>query len=350
MMAAHNIPKNWQQAVNLAQYTTLKVGGPAEYFVSVTTDIELQSAIRLAKQNEFPITILGGGSNVLVDDDGVPGVVIRLRSDDISWSEEANQILLRCEAGACFDDVIAYTTDQGWWGLENLSAIPGTVGATPVQNVGAYGVEVADSIHSIEVYDSENDTFFMLSPTECEFGYRTSIFKTTKAAAWVITAVTFLLTTEPRPNLSYPDLTALSTEFITNSQVVRAHIQSVRAGKFPDWQLVGTAGSFFKNPIIPVIHYQKLKMTYPGLPGYPMSNDMVKVPLGWILDKVCGLRGYKDGAVGTYEKQALVLVQVGGATAADIYTVIDHISRMVRRATDIEITLEVTTLPSGRFL
>lgn len=345
MVVSNRIPTSWQRNVPLATYTTLQVGGPAEYFVTVKNFEELVATTKKAQSLALPITVLGGGSNVLIADEGIPGLVVHMALDKVRKEEKGTNIEVECGAGVNFDAMIAKTVAAGWWGLENLSSIPGTVGATPIQNVGAYGVEVADLIESIAVYDYHRGNEFRLTKKECQFGYRHSIFKTKQARSWIITAVTFALSSVPCPRLSYPDLAPLRKRVSDRPQPIREHVQIVRSQKFPDWRSVGTAGSFFKNPIIDTAAYQRLQQEYPDLPGYPLTDSKVKVPLGWILDQICGLRGYQDGPVGTYERQALVLVQTGGATTADIYRLATYIKETVKTATGISIDHEVTALP-----
>lgn len=344
-MAVNDLPKSWQRNVPLAPYTTLRVGGLAEYFVSVESLAQLRSACGSAREREIPVTVLGGGSNVLISDHGLPGLVIQIAIEGVQTTVNGDTVRVRAGAGVNFDAVVAQTVAHGWWGLENLSAIPGTVGATPVQNVGAYGVEVAQVIESVVVYHYSSDTSIALSAEELEFSYRHSVFKTPHAHDWIITEVNFLLSTEPSPQLNYADLSLLRELPTVTPQLVREHVRAVRAKKFPDWQRVGTAGSFFKNPIIEQEHYKRLKTQYPDLPGYQLPDGTVKVSLGWILDHICDLRGYTVGAVGLYERQALVLLQTGGATGTDIKNFATKVSGMVAAATDIDIELEVTLLP-----
>ncbi len=346
MVVISRVPASWQEQVPLATHTTFQVGGPAEYFLEVRNIEELITATAHARDRHLPVTILGGGSNVLIADSGIPGLVIRMAMDEVQIKEAGDLVTFECDAGVDFDTLIAQTVASGWWGLENLSAIPGSVGATPIQNVGAYGVEVSDLISSVQVYDHTAREIINLTTNQCQFSYRHSIFKTEQARDWVVTSVTFILSKKPRPQLSYPDLAPLRTQTIDHPQRISDHVRAVRSQKFPDWHTIGTAGSFFKNPIIPSTHYQKLQQQYPELPGYPIAEGMVKVPLGWILDRVCGLRGYQDGLVGTYKGQALVLIQTGSATAADIHEFAEHIKAKVRTTTGIAIEYEVTALPA----
>lgn len=331
--------------IPLHQFTTLQVGGVAEYFFEASDEASLQAACQKAKAAKLPVTILGGGSNVLIADEGLSGVTIKLAIR--SWHEklEGETLLLTVGAGENFDSVIEKAVNRGYRGLENLSHIPGSVGATPVQNVGAYGVEVADVIRSVRVYDRASDTFRTLLAADCQFGYRDSIFKQPEGKEYVVTAVTFALSQTSGANISYRDL---ATQFAANPNPtpaeVRAAVIAIRGKKFPDWTKVGTAGSFFKNPIIAESHYQRLVGEYAELPGFPVGNEQIKVPLGWILDRVCQVRGVEQGKVGTYQGQALVIINTGGATASEITQFAESLQKSVKEKTDIDVEWEVTKL------
>ncbi len=328
--------------VPLAPYTTLKVGGVAAYMATVESVEELRAALQFAKQTEVPPLTLAGGSNLLISDAGYPGLVIKMNLKGRDYAIGGDTCELRVAAGEVLDVVIAETVERGWWGLENLSAIPGSVGATPVQNVGAYGVEVADVIISVEAINSETGEEKIFSNEACAFSYRSSYFKTEEGRGWIITAVTFRLSKVPHPKLEYADLRMLKEEGDSVSiQLVRDTVIKIRESKFPDWRVVGTAGSFFKNPIITNDQFENLKQLFPELPGYPEDADTVKVSLGWILDKVCNLKGYCDGPVCLFKKQALVLVNNGGATASEIKIFEDYIKEKVFERTQIPIESEV---------
>ena len=339
-------PDSLQSNVPLAPYTTLQIGGPATFFARVTTVAELEAVYRYARAEQLPVTILGGGSNVLIADEGIAGVVVQIAlTGRTVQSESDDAVVVTYAAGESFDAVVADTVAEGWWGLENLSHIPGTVGATPIQNVGAYGVEVSDHVQSVTVFDLVEQTVSELSAAECGFGYRTSCFKQAAGKRYVVTAVTFVLSKQPRPQLTYKDLQPLAEQSEVSQADIRQAVIAVRAQKFPDWHRVGTAGSFFKNPTITAEQYQTLSSTYPDMPVYPTGDGAYKVALGWILDVVCGYKGYRVGTVGTYERQALVLINYGGATAAEVFAFASEIETTVYNKTNIAITWEVTPLP-----
>ena len=335
-----------QKNIDLSKYTTLKTGGPAKYFFEVTTVEEIKTAVFFAKQNELPFFVLGGGSNLLALDEGYAGVIIKISLSGIIFNEELDgTVTVSVSAGEILDEFITLIVNHGLWGLENLSHIPGTVGATPVQNVGAYGVEVSDFIKEVTVFDVDTFESLILSADECHFGYRDSIFKTDIGKKYIITNVSFDLSITPHPRLKYADLT---TYFNNNKNPllseIREAIINIRSQKFPDWHLVGTAGSFFKNPIVKRAEIEFLSQEYPTLPIYDVSENMVKLSLGFILDKICGLKGYKDNRVRLYEKQALVLVAESGSTSTEIENFSSMIAKKVFKKTNLNIELEVTKI------
>jgi len=359
---------------NLADFTTFRIGGDARFFCAIENKNDLQEAVDFAKEKSLPIFILGGGSNILVSDKGFDGLVVKMDikgieekeslsvtpaeagvlelSQDSRFRGNDNTMFVRAGAGENWDDFVAWTVAKGYGGLENLSLIPGTVGAAPVQNIGAYGVEVGDLIESVEVFDIKENTFKKLSHKECHFSYRDSAFKHEKAMSadsqerYVITSVLFKLKKNTEPDISYKDL----VELFKNKQnpsitEVRNAIISIRRSKLPDLSKVGTAGSFFKNPIISKEKYLELKEKYPELPSFTESakdgDGRVKVPLAWIIDKICGLKGKKFGKAGIHEEQALVIVNHGGATFEDVEKVAKEIEKSVKEKTGIDIKKEV---------
>lgn len=332
-----------ESGVPLANLTTLNVGGCARYFCSVATVTALREALVFAREQDLPWLVIGGGSNLLVSDSGYDGVVISLAmNDEVIVAETDETVMVRVEAGVMLDEFIARTVAAGWWGLENLSAIPGTVGATPVQNVGAYGVEVGQVIECVEVYDTNLDQVSSLARAECAFGYRTSYFKQ-YPNRYIILSVTFVLAKLARPQLSYADLTRYFVDTPLPTQAsIRQAVEQIRSEKFPDWRSVGTAGSFFKNPMIPAAQGAALQARFPDLPVYVVDAETVKLSLGYILDKVCGLKGYREGAVRLYERQALVLVADEGATASDVLQFAAHVTEKVFLETGVMIEREVS--------
>ena len=331
-----------REQVALGPQTTLKIGGPATYYIEVTTESELEEAVTFAEQKALPFCILGGGSNMLVADEGYRGVIINMRIQGRVYEQiNSEMFTVHVGAGEVLDDFISDLVERGLWGLENLSHIPGSVGATPVQNVGAYGVEVADVIARVRVFDAETKTFFVLKNSECGFSYRHSIFK--EKYNLIIVSVTFSLFVIPKPNVTYAGLTS-RLEGVPSLRNIRDTIIAIRSEKFPDWHTVGTAGSFFKNPLLTQSEVIVLLKKYPDIPTYPASNDLTKVSLGYILDKICGLKGFTIGPVRLYEKQALVLVAEEGATEADIKNFVKIISEKIFLKAFIKISQEVTEI------
>lgn len=333
-----------QKNIPLAPHTTLKVGGNAEFFCVVTDEATLAEAVQFANKEALPITVIGGGSNVLINDDGITGLVIKNEIQGQEESHEGDAVFMTVGAGEVFDDFVARTVEKGYWGLENLSHIPGTVGATPIQNVGAYGVEVSGLITEVAVYDMVLEEHTVLKNEECAFGYRDSVFKQPEGKKFVVTRVTYRLSTAPKPQLLYKDLVAVFEERDATQQEIRDAVIAIRSKKFPDWHHVGTAGSFFKNPIITNVAYASLKEKYSELPGFPVGTAYVKIPLGYVLDKILGLKGVHEGSVGTYQGQALVLINEGGATAAEITSFAESIVQKVYDTCGITVEWEVTRL------
>jgi UDP-N-acetylmuramate dehydrogenase len=331
-----------QEHVPLNEHTTLKTGGVARYMVEVRSLEDLREVVDLINKENLPYLVLGGGSNIFAGEAGFPGVVIKMMNLGLAYADKENgEVEVKVASGEWLDGVIETTIAYGIFGLENLSAIPGTVGATPVQNVGAYGVEVKDIISSVEAFHLPTKSVRVFSKEECEFGYRDSFFKTKVGSKYIIFAVNFLLHKKFTAKVSYADLAKRFSTELPTAQSVRDALIEIRGNKFPDWKVVGTAGSFFKNPIIPRVQGEALRAQYAELTLYDVSADTVKVPLGYILDKVCNLKGFRVGNVGLYPEQALVLVNYGGATPAQINAFVEEIKSRVFADTGIIIEPEV---------
>lgn len=330
--------------VPLAPYTTFKIGGPARFFCTVTSGPGMIEAVTFAHKEKQRILVLGGGSNILISDAGFPGVVIKneiLGKGIVPLG--GGEFRVTAGAGEPWDELVQFAVEHGLYGIENLSAIPGTVGAAPVQNIGAYGTEAADSILSVRALDTKALEYVDLSREDCKFGYRDSIFKH-KKGRYIIVQVDFKLSKHGTPSIAYKDLReyfAAKGDPHPSLQEVRDAVIAIRWKKLPDWKLWGTAGSFFKNPIISKAKYDKLAAEYPGLPGYAEPDGKMKVPLGWILDHVCKAKGHMVGNVGSYENQALVIVTKPGATASDVVSHAMALIDSVREKTGIRIEAEV---------
>ncbi len=331
--------------VSLAPYNTFKIGGEARVFVEVTTAKELSEAISYAREQNLEVLILGGGSNILISDAGFDGLVIRIQIKGIHIDEVTDdEVMVTSGAGENWDDLVSLCVSRGLYGLENLSAIPGTVGAAPVQNIGAYGVEIKDTLHSVQAFNTEIGQMVTFSNSECLFAYRDSIFKRSEGKKYVVTSVTFKLTKKGTLALSYKDIDVYfkaHLDIVPTLSVVRTAVIAIRAAKLPNLAEYGTAGSFFKNPIVPREQFQHLQKKYPLVPSYVVSDELVKIPLGWILDNVCNFKGLRRGSVGVYKNQALVLVNFGGGTATEIKALAQEIIDKVRELTGIVVEPEV---------
>lgn len=334
-----------QEQVDLREYTTFKIGGPARFFCRVTNETELSEAVAFAKKNRLRTFILGGGSNILISDKGFPGIVIRIEMKGVDYREEGDKTIVSAAAGEMWDDLVGATVDRDLYGLENLSAIPGTVGAAPVQNIGAYGAEAANTITNVRVFDRKYLKYTDLSNAACRFAYRESIFKADRRR-YIITRVDFALMKAGQVNLKYRDVADYfkdrdPSKGLPTLREVRDAVIDIRWNKLPDWKLWGTAGSFFKNPTITERKYNKLKKIYPDLPAYPEPDGRVKIPLGWVLDNICDVKGLcLDGAC-VYEKQALVIIAKPGATAGEVVKLAQEIMKRVKKKTGISVTGEV---------
>jgi UDP-N-acetylmuramate dehydrogenase len=333
-----------QENILLKDFTTLRIGGRARYFCTIKDEADLKEALVFAKSRKLPIFVLGGGSNLLVADKGFAGLVIKNEIKGFKFvDQDDDQVVLEVGAGESLDEIIDLITVRGLGGLENLSGIPGTIGGAAVQNAGAYGMELKNSLLSVKGINALTGKDFDFKKADCQYGYRDSFFKKNKK--YIITAVTFLLSKKSAFNLEYLNLKdLLSTEKEINIITVRNAVLKIRGEKLPDWREIGTAGSYFKNPVISQEIFDKLKEKFGDLPGFPESKKKVKVPLAWLLDKICGLRGFKDGQVGLYEKQPIVLVNLGKATDHEVRSFSERIKKTVKEKIGIEIEEEVEFL------
>ncbi|MBP9760422.1 MAG: UDP-N-acetylmuramate dehydrogenase [Candidatus Pacebacteria bacterium] len=329
--------------VSLAEFTTLRLGGPARFFVSVHSLEELREALAYAHTHTLPIFILGGGSNTLFSDDGWKGIVIRIALTGRDYTEDTRgdaQVI--AGAGESWDDLVRDMVKEGFWGMENLSFVPGTVGATSVQNVGCYGVSASDIIDWVEVLDTRTNDLHILSNADCMFGYRDSVFKHSEGRHYIVTRVAYRLSMHATPKLAYKDL-ALYFEGrdVVGASEVREALRDIRGRKFPDIFTVGTAGSFFKNPIIQRAHAIQLATLFgEEVPQYVVDETQVKIPAAWILDKF-GWKGKRVGQVGCWEAQPLVLVHYGGGTATELILFAYDIVRDVQQRASIRLEPEV---------
>jgi UDP-N-acetylmuramate dehydrogenase len=327
---------NIQKNISLKDFTTFNIGGEAKYFCSVKSLVELKEAVTFSKEKNLPIFVLGGGSNILVADEGYHGLVIK---NEILGKKIEEGRLVVC-SGEFLDDIVRYSIEANLFGLENLSGIPGTIGGATVQNAGAYGLEIKDYLYSVVGVDASSGEPFIYYNNDCHFSYRTSIFKDNKNL--IITEIQFKLNKEFIPQLEYAGLKKfLTSNEFPSPKEVRETVLKIREEKLPDWRKLANAGSFFKNPTISQDKFTELKNNFSQIPGFPESGDKMKIPLAWILDNICGLKNYREGNVGLYKKQPLILVNYGKATEKEISAFAEKIKSIVKEKTGIEIEEEV---------
>ncbi|MFP4539491.1 MAG: UDP-N-acetylmuramate dehydrogenase [Candidatus Paceibacterota bacterium] len=334
-----------EKDVDLAPLTTLGVGGPARFFARIRSLDDLVEAVAFSKKNGLGLRILGGGSNTLVSDEGVNALVLKIETQGIKWLEESdNSVLLKAAAGEEWDKVVEESVNRGLYGIENLSGIPGTAGAAPVQNIGAYGVELSDVVSEVEAYDINEERTVVFRSEECDLGYRSSLFKK-ESGRFVVISVKMRLTRFGSLVCHYKDVRDRINENDPPSLTqMRDLILDIRSKKFPDSRDLGSAGSFFKNPVLPNSQFERIKRKYPDIPSYPAEDGYAKVPLAWILDRVLNLKGKRHGAVGLFGSQPLVLVTYEGAREKDVTLLAEEVKRQVREVIDLDVEYEVTYL------
>lgn len=332
-----------QQEVNLAPYNTLHIEAIASSFLSVTSQEQLVSFIKESKSEFSDVTILGGGSNVLFADD-VDGLVLHVAIEGREIVEETEDyVRLRIGAGENWHETVIYCVEQGWGGIENLSLIPGTVGAAPIQNIGAYGVELEEVFQNLEAVELKSGSLKTFHKEDCRFGYRDSIFKNELKGKFVVTQVTLTLSKHPQVHTTYGSISEeLKKRNIANPTIrdLSRVVIDIRKSKLPDPNDLGNAGSFFKNPVVSRQKYEHLKMKFPSMPGYELNEIETKIPAGWLIEKA-GLKGMKHGNAGTYKQQALVIVNHGGATGKEIMELSRKIRTAVKNKFGIELVPEV---------
>ena len=289
-------------------------------------------------------TVLAGGNNILFTED-YDGVLLTPVARQIALlSDDGDEVRLRVEAGVEWDDLVEWAVERGLWGIENLSLIPGKAGSAPVQNIGAYGCEAKDAIRRVEMYCVETGNLLTLDAAHCGFGYRESVFKHDLKGRVIITAIEIRLSHTPRPKLGYGDVEReVEARGGATLRNIREAICSIRRAKLPDPAVLGNAGSFFKNPVVEAPVAERLLAEYPDMPHYAAPEGRVKLAAGWLIDRA-GMKGYREGSVGVHERQALVLVNRGGATGAEVIAFARRIQRSVAERFGVEISTEVNIL------
>lgn len=327
---------------SLLPYNTFGMDVKAARFVEYESVDELRHFLCGRQDKTVPLLHVGKGSNLLFVSD-YPGIILHSGIKGIQVLQETDDFVdLRVGSGEVWDDLVDYTVQQGWYGAENLSLIPGEVGASAVQNIGAYGVEAKDLIVSVETVSVATGEPRVFTNEACRYAYRESIFKQELKGQYIVTYVTYRLKKHPVYHLDYGNIRAeLEKENETLSlALLRRIIIRIREAKLPDPEKIGNAGSFFMNPIVPVAQFEALCKEYPDMPHYKVDENRVKIPAGWMIDR-CGWKGKHLGRVGVHDKQALVLVNLGGATGEEVVRLSEEIVRSVKEKFGITIYPEV---------
>ena len=327
--------------LGLQSRNTFGIAGTAERAYEITAADQIPPLMQEITQNQWPWRVLGGGSNVILPP-VLPGatLLMNITGQHITQSDSENTFI-EVGAGVNWHAFVQWTLDQQLPGLENLALIPGTVGAAPIQNIGAYGVEVAQYIDHINAFDTTSNQFVTLTNAACDFAYRDSIFKR-QPGHYVVTQVIFKLPKAWQARLHYADLQSLANDKATPQDIFTA-VCDIRSKKLPDPQVIGNAGSFFQNPLVSSDQYQTLLAQYPNLISYPDAAGQRKLAAGWLIDQ-CGLKGHRLGEVGVYEKQALVIVNHGNGTAADILALAKLIQNTVQERFGVVLEIEPNIL------
>jgi UDP-N-acetylmuramate dehydrogenase len=314
---------NIQQNVPLSDHSTMRLGGLARYLAEASLENEVEELVGWAKSQNLPFIMIGQGSNIVWRDEGFAGLVIvnKILGKQV-LSENEQTVMVRFGGGEVWDETVAWTVEQGWSGLEFLSLIPGTVGAAPVQNIGAYGAELSTCVKAVQVFDSQNTCFSSMPPQDCQFTYRNSRFKSADRGRFLITGLTLeLKKSNPEPPF-YEALQAYIDEHNLTTftpATIRQAVIAIRSAKLPDPKVVANNGSFFTNPIIAAAKFDELKAKYPDIKGWPSADGKVKLAAGWLVEKA-GFSDFHDSITGmaTWHSQALVLVNEHARSTKDL--------------------------------
>ena len=332
-----------QTNYSLRHLNTFGLDVSTQQYVRVETVDDLKEIYLGSKYRTIKKMILGGGSNVLFTRNWL-GLIVHMTIPGIEViNESEDQVQVGIGAGESWHQFVLWAVKNGFGGVENLSLIPGTVGAAPMQNIGAYGVEIKDVFHSLEALELKTGKIVRFYKEDCSFGYRYSIFKGEQKGNYIITKVYFTLSKQPNLNTSYGAINQVLTEKGITSPTIKDVSQAVieiRQSKLPDPAEIGNAGSFFKNPVIEKAHFEALEALYPEIPHYTISENEEKIPAAWLIEK-CGWKGYRDGEIGVHDKQALVLVNYGGGKGMDIRKLSMEIMRTVNKEFQIDLEPEV---------
>lgn len=330
--------------VNLRPYNSFGFDAVAKCFVEINDLQQIEELIQTDIFRKEKHLILSGGNNVLFQNDFFDGTIVYINTKGIEILQDGeNEVIIRAQAGEDWPDFVRYTAGKGWHSLENLAHIPGKVGAAPVQNIGAYGMELKDSFLRCEAIEIASGTKRTFEKEDCRFGYRESVFKNELKGQYIITSVDFLLKKNAPLHLEYGNIkTYLEQNGIEKPTLLQLHdvICAIRDAKLPDVKQIGSAGSFFKNPVIEKAQFEALQKGYPNIPHYDEPNGKVKVPAGWLIEHA-GWKGWRNEHVGVYDKQALVLVHYGGGKGHEIVDLAQRIQDSVKTTFGIVISPEV---------
>jgi UDP-N-acetylmuramate dehydrogenase len=326
--------------MGLKERNTFGLDSTAEFAYEITSADQLPALMKELQAKKLTWRVLGGGSNVILPD-LLPGatLLINILGQEVIKSDEENA-WLAVGAGVNWHELVSWTLDQNLRGLENLALIPGTVGAAPIQNIGAYGVEVGEYIDNIEAFDAVTHAFVTLAQEACQFAYRDSYFKA-HPGRFIVTKVVFKIPKAWQPRLQYADLVKQFTaaSLSPSAQQIYDVVCAIRSHKLPDPKVIGNAGSFFQNPLVGIQQYEQLIKQFPGLVSYPDTAGIRKLAAGWLIDQ-CGFKGKRVGSVGTYENQALVLVNHGGGTSTDVLNFAKLIQDEVCKKFGVQLEIE----------
>ena len=332
------------RSFDLKEFNSLALPAKAEFFCSIDTVSQLQQALAYANQQNLKVTPIGGGSNLVLAGD-LSGLVLHINLKGVSTSAVIdNSMDISVGAGEDWHEFVTLCLNKGWHGLENLALIPGNMGAAPIQNIGAYGVELGQFLQSVDVVNIETGQSKVLSREDCDFGYRTSIFKQSAKDKYIITRVNLRLCTQPVINISYPALSEFIDGQDATPKIIFDTVCQIRRSKLPDPKEIPNVGSFFKNPIVSKQQADKLIATYPQIPTFPIAGGLTKLAAAWLIEH-CGFKGKRQGKVGVHHKQALVLVNFEG-NGEDILTLAEAIKFQVSEK--FAVVLEVEPRVYGR--
>lgn len=335
--------KNLKRNISLKPYNTFAIEAKAKYFTDVFSISQLKNALQFAKENNFQFKIISGGSNVLFVEQEYEFIIHILIGGIEKTFESEYEIHYKVGAGVKWHTFVKYCVNKGLGGIENLSLIPGSVGASPMQNIGAYGVEIKDVFKSLTALEISTGQLKIFSLKDCKFGYRESVFKNELKNKFIIIDVTYKLLKIPKFNISYGALSGLLEKKELSVSTISDAVISIRQSKLPDPSVIGNAGSFFKNPEVSNERFNKLKEKYPEIPSYNLDNGNVKIPAGWLIE-TCGWKGFRKNDAGCHKHQALVLVNYGSATGNEILDLSDEIVSSVKQKFGIELQKEVNIL------